>query len=383
MGFTPSSNSVYKPRRPGAKRLFVLAAALFPVFLAACTQEPLFWYISLEYPPIDPIIGGSPTEIVKLGTTLYVANRTSLWEYDTTVVQQQWRETAKPPSSGYIKAIAVTPGSSPSALYVLDEGGTIHKFSSGWTSSPIPGAQQIYGADDELFVGDGSAVYDYSSPTTPISGPGGLLRGAVKVGSDYYICTARVRDNDDTGIFKISSGIVTKEYPSSGNSSIKGIIAAGTTTVVAVDDEGFIIYKDSLVTNFNNPISTGLRFSGGMARWEGGGGDKKILLGLQRGSGTFRYGYRELDLDTGGDVDASGIYTPGTTNGGARKTSISPDSRETSAIGKYPVTALYVISGSNSGDGRPIIVASTQKDGMWSYRTRRGVPQWNGEDNSN
>ncbi|MDR2144169.1 MAG: hypothetical protein LBP29_07350 [Treponema sp.] len=123
-----------------------------------------------------------------------------------------------------------------------------------------------------------------------------------------------------------------------------------------------------------------------MARW-GHGVDTKILLGLLDGSGTFAYGYRELDLN-GGNVSATGVFVPGNTApaaGTERTTSIDPGSRETSAIGKHPVNSLYVIPLSNSGDreSRPIIVASTQKEGLWSYRVRRDVPQWNGEDNSN
>jgi hypothetical protein len=380
------------------KQLF-LPVFLSGIFFAACTQEPLFWYIYGEYPPIDPKIGGAPTEIVDTGTALYVANRNSLWKYDYN--ETKWGSIDKPP--GTIKAIAATPNTVPPALYVLIEGGTIHKSTdngANWDpGTSISGAQQIFGAHDRLFAGNGSAVYEYPS-TTPISGAGGLLRGAAWDGTTYYICTVKMWDTENTGIFTVSTTTTaTKVYPSSGNASVKGIIAAGST-VIAVNSEGQVIYKDSAAST-NSFASPGIinpssvKFTGGMALWKWTDASsvihQKILLGLQDGSGTFSYGYRELDLDGSGNVNSSGVFVPGTTtttNNTARTTSIDPGSKETSAIGKYPVTALYVIPsppGPNSGDadGRPVIVASTLQDGLWSYRARRGDPQWNGEDNSN
>jgi hypothetical protein len=281
-------------------------------------------------------------------------------------------------------------------LYVLDDGGTIYKSSDGgvtWDTTylHIPGAQKIFGADTELFAGDGYAVFvcDFSaSPPTKTQitdvgtdpAPGGLLRGAAWDGTDYYICTANVWGDENTGIFTVTGTAATKKY----SSSVKGIIAVGTTTIVAVNAERQVIYKYGAV-DFDSPIG-GPKFTGGMALWEHGG-DTKILLGLQGGgSGTYRYGYRELDLDSSGDVTDRNVYIPGTTARVSGSTSIDPGSNETSAIGDHAVNALYVIPsppGPNSGDsyGRPIIVASTQQNGMWSYRVRRGTPQWNGEDN--
>ncbi|MDR1143810.1 MAG: hypothetical protein LBK77_06285, partial [Spirochaetaceae bacterium] len=99
-------------------------------------------------------------------------------------------------------------------------------------------------------------------------------------------------------------------------------------------------------------------------------------LGLQRSSGSYGYGYRELRLPAG----TGGIVTPGS----SAPSSVKIDSQYTSAIGDHAVTSIYVLNGSDSGDaGRPIIFACTAKDGLWSYRTRDGEPQWNGEDNSN
>ncbi|MDR0586482.1 MAG: hypothetical protein LBG26_04520 [Treponema sp.] len=367
------------------KRLFVPAVLFLVSFFAACTQEPLFWYIYLEYPPIDPIIKGAPTEIVEYNGALYVANRESVWKYNYSGGPNlnQWVQTGSKPSGPILAVAAVNSAGTAVGLYVLVEGGAIYKSTDGgdnWTQGVSKhGAQKIFGAYEKLFIGDGSAVYDYESPSTSITGGvGGLLRGAAWDGTNYYICTAG--DTQNTGIFTVSGTTAIKVY----NASVKGIIAVGST-VIAVNSGQHVVYQDSATPNFSGSISTGVKFTGGMALWEHGG-DKKILLGLQDGSGTFPYGYRELDLDGSGNVNSSGVFVPGNTaptTGPTRTTSIDPGSRETSAIGKHPVNSLYVIPNSNSGDdaSRPIIVASTQKNGVWSYRVRRGTAQWNGEDN--
>lgn len=105
-----------------------------------------------------------------------------------------------------------------------------------------------------------------------------------------------------------------------------------------------------------------------------------LLLGIAAGgSGTFRCGYRELSpggtLHNPGDNGVSIAYPLG------RPTSIDPSTKNTAAIGNYPVNALIIIPDSDSGDtaGRPVILASTQQNGLWSYRFRRTEPQWNGE----
>jgi hypothetical protein len=53
---------------------------LLCMLIAACNQAPLFYYISIETAPIEPIIKGAPSEIVELGSPpkLYVSNST-IW----------------------------------------------------------------------------------------------------------------------------------------------------------------------------------------------------------------------------------------------------------------------------------------------------------------
>ena len=200
--------------------------------------------------------------------------------------------------------------------------------------------------------------------------PGVLLTGAVKVDAKYYIATMPKQAVDNAGIFEITSDNVSQiKY----SGTVKSIIASGNSVIAVTADH--ILYG----TDFNNTIR-GVRFTGGMALWNDGT-NKILILGVQ-GSG-FSCGYREVPLDGSGNING-GLYLPGDTSGG-RATTIDPNIKETAAIRHYDVTALSVIPSSNSRDGagRPIIIASTQKNGLWSYRVRGSRPQWNGEDNGN
>jgi hypothetical protein len=181
----------------------------------------------------------------------------------------------------------------------------------------------------------------------------GLLHGA----AGTYLGTNK-------GIFPVTGGTTLGTLLSVG--SVRGIVAGGSD-VYAVTTERRVRYGST----FSSSTSAFTpEFSGAMALWPNST-PQLILLGLQRGSGSYGYGYRELK---GNSLLEPGAEPP---------TSVEPSSQYTSAIGKHGVTAIYVLPGSDAGDGRPIIFASTVKDGLWSYRSRDGKPHWNGEDNSN
>jgi hypothetical protein len=363
------------------KRLFWFCAALLAGIGITCTMDPLFFDISREYPPIEPDIKGAPSKIVELNNTLYAANREQIYSFDVSGMPEMKWENLGNPLGGNIRSMAATSNN----VYALNEDGKIYQLSGGaWhLVLTVGGAQQIYGANTYLFVGNGSSVsvYDESnlSNSIALTGaggniPGGLLTGAVYDGSDYYITTSHVRSGDNTGVFQLAGTAWTKKY----SGSMKGIIANGTT-IYAVSDKGIVVNDAG-----TEKVNTGLSLSGALAWWPNTASPTMLLIGLSRSSGVSGYGYRELEISGGGTL--SGPYVPGDDAGG-RSTSIDPKLRETSAIAKHAVNALWVVPvnsppGDSSHDsaGRPVIFASTQQNGVWSYRTRRGEPQWNGED---
>jgi hypothetical protein len=351
---------------------------LLPFFLfSACTQEPLFYYIALEYPPIAPIIEGAASPIVKFGNNLYVSNN-DIWKCNPAADPPYvWDRI---PGPGRVKTLAVTSGS-PEKLYALGWGGEIWEV-DGVNSfihvTTVPGAQQVYGANATLFIGKANETY-YLDGSTPrlLANVTGLLMGAVWDGTNYYLGTLG-GNMYPSGIF--SSTSPSGSFTSVKNANIKGMIKLDNGDVVAVGTG--VIYHGS---NFDDAIY-GPGFSGALALWEHNS-KKMLLLGLEQrtGGSIYAYGYRELNLVNGGiDPGASGIYLPGTDSGG-RATSIDPNLRTNAAIGKYPVNSIYAVKDSDSldGTGRPIIFASTQQNGLWSYRHRNnGGIQWNGEDNN-
>jgi hypothetical protein len=374
--------------KAAAQRFFqIFALAVCAAVFTACTQDPLFLDISREYPPIDPTIKGSPSQIVRYNNALYVANTKGIWYVNENSLSGgvSWANMGKPPGSGeLIKMVAATTGTTP-YLYALDYDGRIFQYNGTWRQQITApgGAQQIYGAGSRLFIGNGSSVsYHEGSGSTaiPLSGAGGLLSGAAYAGSSYYICTSKVNDSDTTGIYLIQSNTCDLKY----SGSMRGIIASGNNIYAVTYGGGVSSANGTTWTSWGG----GYYFSGAMALWPDPTASstptpKLILLGLMHSNGTDGTGYRELDISSG---NPAGPYAPGDISDGrlAADTSISPDRRETSAIAKHAVNALLAVNipGSSRDGARPIIFASTQQNGVWSYRSRRGDPQWNGEDNS-
>jgi len=389
------------------------------IFFTACDQEPLFWDIVHEYPPIRPVINGSPSGVVSItypeqsNPVLYISNGT-IWEYDTNTdpnTDLVWQKMSPQPAGGRIKALATTKG----YLFSLDWNGNIKKWDGSlWTElqtgitgtiEGIPIPEQIFGAGDYLFAGaltdeeksgkkDGycilaievskSKMEDPESKMSVIKENTGLLFGVVSDGSQYFIGT---RGN---GIYKTGNPTSQDSLNlvdisgSTGNNaselSVAGLIKHGNFIVAVTTRRQILYYDGSIFESFASP---GVDFSGAMASWEDSNGNRLLLLGLLNKSGSFGYGYRELIWKNGGNfTDDKTLYVPGEND----ISSVEKGSQYTSAIGNYAVSALFVppisVMNSNDNEERPVIYASTIRDGLWSYRKRNEKVQWNGENNS-
>jgi len=391
------------------KRIVSGLCLLLSFLFIACDQEPLFWDISQEYPPIEPIIKGAPSRIVTVeytdsnaptgkATVLYVTNGT-VWEWDTsTSSNPNWRKMTTQPG-GKIKTLAAAD----EYLFSLDNNGNIRRFDGlEWLSISKPAGtpEQLFGAGKYLFVGsltgargekDGYSIFAMDVTSDPpnmtsIKSGTGLLAGAAENGGMYYL---GIRGE---GILSTSNPTSSLEdstaVPGTETFSIIGLIEHGGI-VVAVTTGRQILYSSG--GSFASlGASTTFYFSGAMASWKNSDGDLLLLLGLQRTSGSFGYGYRELMWKSGEAFDTNKrLYTPGEDRGSTNPyiSSVQQGSQYTSAIGNHVVTALYAVPPSlaNPADEgeRPIVFASTQKNGLWSYRIRKEEAQWNGEDNSN
>ena len=371
-------------RKKVIHKTVLLACLLAGLLFMQCDQEPLFWVIANEYPPEPPIIGGAPSKIVAIiGSPspwegkLYIANRDSVWEYATAT--KLWRLLPSQPS-GKTKDLAVADNK----LFALGMDNKIRMYDgTNWnTEITVPGGttiEKIFGVDTWLFAGVKSSTGDYSilslsvpagvpsSTWTPLTGPDALLMGVARKGlNDYYLGT-------------LGDGL----YSSNGSTA---------SAVAGFEDEeiiGLAVHGSDLFTvhpkkirrmGVTAPIAIG-NFTGAITVWNASNdpllGDPLLLVGLLRSSGSFGYGYREIVISD----PAKGLLNPGRDDI-AFSTSVKRGSQYISAIGKHVVYHLWVLEDSTADDeGRPIIFASTSKEGLWSYRKRGTEPQWNGENN--
>lgn len=356
----------------------IMAAALF----ASCSQSPLFFDISKEVAPKNPIIQGSPSKMVASTVTgtnhLYVANG-NIWSYDGA----SWTRAAQP--SGTVRDLAAT--TTPNTLYALTVDGTssttthLWKTTDGttWTEvskySGYDFIDSIYGANDTLFVGahptgatDTYGIFYESggvlgSVKTGL-GSGGALVGAVRYGTNYYVATSSLgifSGNNTTAIG--SATAITGTEPS--GYSLNGLIALGSQ-VVAVGrhntNGGYLIAGDS-TTGFSTLISgNSYKFDGALAVY-----NTNQLLLLGGTSGTYSNGYMEIVLSSGAISGSPSLQSPG--NGSP--TTVGDNAKYAASLGKKLVNQLYQ---STLSDGT--LFASTNLYGLWAYRNN----EWNAQD---
>jgi len=386
-------------------------------------DSPIFYIISIEVKPVDPKIEGAPTNFAVFDKTLYTASGTKLWHYKEFPEKEnekdyRWEEHPVTPSDGTEKIMQIA--STSKYLYALcydDENSrikiTLKKLvGSNW--EPIEfdvndsSIQRIFTVYDTLFAGvriENSTLYhiyyinenentlskkltyiDDEGETADVSGE---LSGAVFDGNGtYYICTRR------GGIYKTSS--LSDENTAilvsgSDNVDFTGIIGLQdkSNTIIAITRQGGVLYtvNDSVT---RTGISMESRFSstGALALWiDKDDASRRLLLAGRQDSleyttnSGYTYGYLELELDEYGIKSGKSFKEPGANP--ARDNPPPPSTVDDNelfitTIGKYPVN--YIVQTPDSIDREKVLFASTQQNGVWSYRVRKGTPQWNAED---
>jgi hypothetical protein len=369
------------------KRILMnIALAASILLLFSCNQSPLFYNISKETPPKDPVVAGTPSNIVYFTGSgkLYVANG-RIWEYDGIT----WKQTAGQPS-GDFKEVAATTGTG-AALYALSVEGTGSTSTKLWknidgttwtlvtnnTGYPILGG--IFGASDTLFAGarnsdtsQAAVLYDHSGTLMTALGPvpisdavPGTLVGAVQMGDNYYLAVSGkgVYAADSTANFGSAapiSGTTDTKY------KLNGLIAL-TSKVVAVGSGGYMLAGNSGSFNeVSGASDTSYPYTGALVVWTSG--TDTLLLAGRRYS-TYTNGYWEVTL-SGGDL-------PGTVTmnkpGAGSPTTVADTATYEQSLGQKVITALYQAPGGALGSA---LFASTLKDGLWAYRNNA----WNAEE---
>jgi len=408
---------------------FAYTILTFVIALGAC-NDPIFHYISVEPPKAEPRIGGSPTNFVVFKNLMYVASGNKIFCYLNLEPQgKKWEELTP---GGRIMQLAATDDylyalcyqesernavlkriSDPIEIKVDVEGTKSCEIHNNWEDAAVEKGdynmlQSVYAAGKTVFIGaqnkiTGSfGILIIGDDTTPAAfnplmteSTTGLLCGIAYDSTDYYLCTNAIPVKVDesyvsTPIYIVNSlsyslTPLTKSSESSIG-SFTGIINLDTTNgsnkIVAISRAGKLYTMTSTTITEVPNVSIGENHfsTGALAIWTDG--TSKLLLAGRQDSLTYTidsgytYGYKELELDATGEIKAgSNFVEPGKN----LPSSVGDDNaRYVSTIGKNPVNYIFQPSGSTPGAG--IIFASTQKNGVWSYRERKDVFYWNAEE---
>jgi hypothetical protein len=352
--------------------LFRVLGCLFLLLgFSGCGQEPLFYHISYEEEPVDPLIEGGPGKIVADSAGKFYISNGHLFSY----ASGSWSRVGGEP--GTVRDVALV-GDTLYAMTIAGSNTSVWKqeVDASWTllinDKDYSFIQGIFGAGDRLFVsarktGTGSAedygiLYENGGTFSLLSATEGNLSGALKIaGGSYYLAVT------GNGIFEVPSpgpNMTLSPLTGTDGLEIMGLLEFEGKLAASIRN-GIIIY-DPGVRNLQS-FSYGSTFNGAFALWENPDDPaKKLFLVGIRGSGSSQ-GYREIPILADGTLGRM-LQVPG--QGESGWTTVSNNAKYNSSLEKHAVNALYVASEVSIEEGLkyPVIFASTQQDGLWVYR---------------
>jgi len=421
-----------KRKPPAAVFAFALLAACV-LALASCGRDPIFFTISTEVPPREPLVPGGPTKMVVFDwatpgdgparPVLFVASGSLFWYAPAYYVDgghgnRRWDNTSarwgtnigvsRPPGERIIDIAATQ-----NYLYALTGTGTnnvVRRIRSGgdggWQATALTGnIQSIFGEPEgtRLFAGVRTGGRNHeirfldengANGRLPTEGEDtGLLSGAA---GGFLSTTGRtLPDGTDMGggIFYAYTGA---RVPGSEGRMFMGMIALPNGTVIAVTRAGGFLYEVSAASAARIPrtggeetaatemMQSGRDATGALALWDETDDEgninperRMLIVGIQgsRHATTFVNGYVEFSLTADGALDTA---RPRRDAGDLLTVHDNP--RYRTSIGRLPLNHLFQVPFEIDSDAT--FFASTQTVGLWSYRFRQGEGgwQWNAED---
>jgi hypothetical protein len=368
--------------KPMKKLIFCVFTVM--TFLFITCNDPIFYDISKEEKKLEPKIKGSPTNFAVFQGFMYVASGQTLYKYKGTTSGYTGRgdwDSGNP--GGRIFMLAATN----SYLFIVcEEAGKnkLKRSNDGISWEEIADEHNIlsiYSAGDQLFLGAGGigSFYILTSDTNGNNirnlkdTENKLLNGAAFNGTTYYLIAKDLIENNGGSIYSSDLTGLTEI----GKNPYVGILNLGnlSQTIVTIDQNGnlYNVQPLSRITNFGNDYLA----TGALAIWVNeSGGNNLLLAGRQDklkvsvDSG-YTYGYLEIiigESGTSGGFDEPSEKSPST---------ISDYASYKSTLRNYPINDIIQ---SPLINGERTIFASTQKDGVYSYRLRNGSWKWNAEE---
>jgi len=367
------------------KTFFKILFIFSIVFFFSSCNDPIFYTVFQETPILKPYIDGSPTNFAEFNYSLYVASGKKIFKYNGS-----WSEYTK--LSDRVVTLAATSSSLYARYLQNDTGnGRIRNVSSGATLS-LSNVQSIHAVNNVLFAsvrtsaGDASTasydIYykkeadaDYTG-TISLKKTDSRLVGVAYINPNYYLCTT-------SGIYKTTSSFTPATLIQEPSGEFTGMINLNSNYAAAISRSGKIYEIDAsgikivIDTEFNNNRES----TGALAVWYKENTDTypTLLLAGRKDisyttSSGYTNGYVEITLDTAtGEISGSSFNEPGLNS----PSSINDNDRYVSSLGKQPVN--HIIQTPKDVDPNMRLFASTQKEGVWSYRDRGEGLRWNAE----
>jgi hypothetical protein len=367
--------------------IFSLSILSIVLQISSC-NDPIFYKVHEETEILEPVISGSPLNFVVYNDKLYTASGKRIFLYSN----GDWSEWKRMDSNVMMLA------STDDSLYILyysNSSGMIRRFYDNGNSSEdfnLPhDVQSIYTFGDILFasVRDNNiyTIYYLDENTLPLSydltiiadtESESLLSGAAFDGTYYYLCNS-------SGIFCIEkntlSSVLSVIEPDTGFS---GMINLNDDYIAAISIDGRVFEINNAVstevvkTDFDSNHSS----TGALTLWYSDKNDvipslllagrKEIYYSTSTGNSN---GYVEFELDETGRIKQdTGYSEPGKNV----LSSVENYDRYSSSLGKKPVN--YIIQTPSAIDEEMTLFASTQQNGVWSYRIRSDGWGWNAEE---
>jgi len=383
------------------KTLIKLIILFSVVFILGSCNDPIFFMVHEEIPILKPFIDGSPTNFVRFGDDMYVASGKKIFIFRKNA--SKWVNWVK--LDNRVTGLAAT-NASLYALYLNKDSddGRIRNFKSGSDLS-LSNVQSIYASGDVLFAclrndnkysihfrKEGASVFT----RIPGMSSDSILYGAASNNDKtfYYLCT-------NEGIYYIEKSQIDTpsnlpdKLPVLEDSNFTGIIELKNGYVAAITKDGKLYNINKITITEAAKFSDERESTGALALWYRYPGDTMpslLLVGRKEiyysNSSAYTNGYVEITLDTTDPIDPNtGNPNPfsgrisGTFSDPGKGTPSSIDNydRYMSSLGKKPVN--HIIQTPADINSNMTLFASTQQNGVWSYKDRgKGEQQWNAEE---
>jgi len=389
---------------------FYILILITVLFSFTTCNDPIFNMIARETKIEEPLIKGSPTNFVLFTEIdeedeniktekMFVASGRNLWSYN----DGNW-------SSEKLDMHIIQIAATDNFLYVLcykdtdkavvrelrrrgasEKNWTTLEFDTGGFNN----LHSIYSAGQLVYIGSQGSQKDNADKFAIISiNDTGT---SVKVTDDGDALLIGAAYNGIPFLLTRTGILVDGTMRTMDNPNFMGIIALPDNTVVAINRNGnlYEVSSTGINTEALATFNDNRRTTGAMAIWEDKDDPSKQLLLVGRGDTSYStisgytHGYVELLIDETGNIGSNIYREPGPYDKDIDKTNFpttihtTVDDRKQyySSLGTNPVNFIFQIPETVAPE--KILFAATQRNGVWSFRDRDGVPQWNTETKNN